>query len=108
MNDGGNDYRRGYVGQPERDLSITSDSPFEKVREYAHRYNRYSGTYVKLKDMSDSWLQNVIDYFIRHENSFFGKLGENKTFQIFMKEKLFRIENEISIDEDSNYVIDFK
>ena len=103
MNDGGNDYSRGFVGQPSKNLSVTSDAPFEVIREYLHRYNRYSGGYVKLKDMSDKWLQNCIDYY---KDQLF--IGKNRTFQFWIEEKLYRAENEIFIHEEENFELDFK
>lgn len=102
MNDGGNEYRRGYVGQPEKNLSVTTNDPFEKVREYLHRYNIYSKSYVKLKNISDEWLQNIIDYHIEIKN-----ICNNPGFQMFLTEKLYRAENEIFVPEDSNYELDY-
>lgn len=108
--DGGNDYLRRLGNYTEyQDLSVTSDAPFEVIREYKHRYNKYSGTYVKLKDMSDSWLQNVIDYLIDiSKKGWTLNLARNPIFQIYLKEKLYRAENEIFVPEVSNYEIDFK
>lgn len=103
MNDGGNSYRRGYVRQPSEDMSVTTDDDFEKIREYLHRYNRYSKKYIKLKDMSCNWLQNTIDYILHYLPTAFN----HPIFVQYYKEKLYRAENEIFIEEPYEYTFGF-
>lgn len=67
--DGGLDYlRRGFSKDCEVvDLSVYLDEPFEKIRTVLARGGRGKDgqqplTYVLLKDMSNSWLEAVIEY----------------------------------------------
>lgn len=67
--DGGLDYlRRGYSKDCEHtDLSVYDDAPFEEIRAVVARGGRGKDgqqplTYVLLKDMSNSWLEAVIEY----------------------------------------------
>jgi hypothetical protein len=92
MLDGG--YNSGYYrtscNGDENIVEITSDAPFTTKREYFERYNVHSKSYVKLKDIPDDWLQNIIDY-LNNRNP--GGIG----YQLYLEEKLYRIENEIYI-----------
>lgn len=89
--DGGLDYLRRTYSGPFKDISKDSNEGFEVIREYFYRYNRYTNSYVKLKDISNRWLQNIIDYFIDHN------LEKRKVFYFFVEEKLYRAEQEIYI-----------
>jgi len=104
MLDGGvsSGYYRSSANGDEKIVEITTKDPFETIREYFERWNYYGKEYVKLKNISCNWLQNIIDYFIEKG------LQNNPIFLIFVEEKLYRAENEIYIPEISNYEIDFK
>ena len=96
--DGGNDYKR-YVFdvQDFKDVSVYSDDSFEEIREALHRGGRgINGDeplkYVLLKDMSDNWLKNVIEY----EQS---NRPDNKYLPFYIAEIKYRKEHNIKIDE---------
>jgi len=90
-------YRRSANGD-EKFYEITTDHDFELIRQYFERWNRYERKYVKLKDISDSWLEAILDWYICNGNQY------NPIFRIFLEEKLFRAENEITVPEDSKYL----
>ena len=66
--DGGIDYLHRSVNKiPAEDLSLYDDEPFEKIREVIYRGGRgKSGKeelhYVKLSEVDDEWLGDIIDY----------------------------------------------
>ena len=100
MVDGGLDYaRRSYNGD-EIPLYIYSTDPHEFVRKVAYRLgygkpgSKYYGTFRKtlIKDMSDAHLQASLDYH--------GVTKGGTHWLILLAEKLYRIENEITIDEN--------
>ena len=74
---------------------------FEVTRSTVTRWNYYAKEYTKLKDISCSWLQNIIDYFIKKG------LTDRPIFLIFVEEKLYRAEQEIFVPEMDNYTIDY-
>ena len=82
--DGGLDYIRR-VGRRFTDENIYSDAPFETIRNYLYR----NGTTL-LKDMSNSWLENVIEYY---------KGKRNKFVKFYVKELQYRKENNIFVEE---------
>jgi hypothetical protein len=96
MLDGGidNGYFRVSVNGDEKIVEITSSHPFEEIRNNLERYNMHSKTYVKLKDISNEWLENIITWFIEKE------LDKAKVFLIYLEEKLYRMENEIHVPEE--------
>jgi len=96
MLDGGidNGYFRVSVNGDEKIVEITSSHPFEEIRNNLERYNERSKTYVKLKDISNEWLENIITWFIEKE------LDKAKVFLIYLEEKLYRMENEIYVPEE--------
>lgn len=98
--DGGVDYTRSSLNGDEKFIKITTEDDFEVIRNEFSRYNRYSGTYVKLKDIDNSWLENIITWFIDNNYQY------SLIFAIFIEEKLYRIENEIYITPELE--IDFK
>ncbi len=98
--DGGLDYlRRGYSNEEDViELSVHDTDDFEIVRHFAYRtgygkpgasdYGTFRRTF--LCDMSDEYLQASIDYV----------QGKSTAHWImYLKEKLYRIENEISIPD---------
>lgn len=101
MIDGGVDYTRWSGDGQEKFITITTEDKFEIIRDNFARYNRYSKEYVKLKDISDSWLQNLIDYYIVQGAT------SSPIFRLFIEEKLLRAENEIYVPEDDNYQLDY-
>lgn len=102
MLDGGHtgSYYRMSCNRDEQIIEITTEHKFEIIRDYVGRYNRYSKTYVTLKNISDEWLQNILDYFkaINHIGTF---------FRLYLEEKLYRAENEIYVPEDYKYQLDY-
>lgn len=88
--DGGEVYLR-YGGKDlskVKTLTIYSDDAFEKIREFLCRGGRgINGDeplkYVPLKDMSDEWLTNVIDYEEQYRPN-------NKYLKYYNKELLWR------------------
>lgn len=100
MLDGGRDYTRWSGDGREKWVRITTDDDFELIRDNYARYNKYSQSYVKLKDISDPWLQNILDYFI--DNNMTGVF-----FRLYLEEKLYRAEREIYVPEDENYELNY-
>lgn len=87
--DGGVDYQR-LIGDYKNmtDLSVYSDSNFEKIREFLVRGSRGENfdqplRYVALKDMGDEHLEAVIDYEETHRPT-------NKYLVFYKQEKEFR------------------
>lgn len=94
-------YYRSSVNGDEKFFEVTSDDKFEVIREYFERWNRHSHEYVKLKNISDTWLQNIIDWFI--DNNY----QNHYTFRLFVEEKLYRAENEISVSDQLELYIEY-
>jgi hypothetical protein len=89
--DGGLDYVRCCRNGDEELITVYSDEDFEKVRQYAYRFNRFLDNWVTLKDITDDWLENIIEDYIRKPR-YFNMSTEYKL--LFLKEKLYRAENE--------------
>lgn len=91
--DGGLDYlRRGYKYPSDIiDLSLEDNAPFETIRQYFDRYNGISKKYVKLKDIDNEWLENIITWFIDKNLEF------TRIFRLFLEEKIYRNEKEIYV-----------
>jgi len=102
MADGGVSYLRCSNNGDERFFSVDSEDPFEIVRKYLYRWNRYSRNYVPLCNISDGWLQNIIDWFKMY------KMTDNRIFWLFIEEKLYRSEEEIYVEESDNYTLDYE
>ncbi len=68
MIDGGRDYVRWSGDGREKFVTITTEDDWELIRDNFSRYNQYTRKYTKLKDISDEWLQNILDYFIEHNH----------------------------------------
>jgi hypothetical protein len=93
--DGGLDYiRYGWAGAAQ---SITplylyiEDNPFSVIREYFYRWNVLKQEYVKLKDVSNDWLEALLEYYIPPGNK--GEMNY-KYLTLFIEEKLYRNEQE--------------
>lgn len=100
MVDGGTDYLRRSSGHKEDyiEMSLYEDSPYEEIRKYYCRGGRGKNgdqplTWVPLKDMSDEWLFNCVDY-----NK---KLGFGKSFatKMYLTELRYRSKLKISIKD---------
>jgi len=74
---------------------------FEYARNHEERWNSRLHKYIKLKYMSDEWIQSTIDWFVER------KKGNNDTFQLFLEEKLHRSEKEIYITDLDMMIIHY-
>lgn len=82
--DGGLDAQYGsWVKNPHNRVNknVYSDAPIEKIREVLLR----NGTTL-LKDMSDDWLENCIEYEMTNR-------PDNPLIEVYNREIKFRIEN---------------
>jgi len=66
---------------------------FEEIRDSEDRWNSGLKRYIKLKHMSDDWIQATLDYFTARRKA------AHPTFQIFLEEKLYRAEKELYITD---------
>jgi len=101
MIDGGLDYVRRSANGDEISLAIYSDDAHEKIRQYYGRggfgksgKEEYRKTL--LKDMSDEYLKNAIEYV--HKNSLKYPL-QNPHYKVLLDEVEYRKKNNIKIDE---------
>lgn len=95
--DGGVSYRRLIPGGPFLDLSVYSDDPFEKIREGLERVKRDKNfdqplKWVKLKDMSDAWLSELIPWIEDNQ-------PDNKYKKYYLQEIEYRKEHNIKVEE---------
>src|SRR3970040_853223 len=62
MLDGGHSgyYYRSSMNGDEKFLEVTLSDPFTVKREYFERYNQFTKEYVKMKDMSNEWIENLL------------------------------------------------
>lgn len=87
--DGGIDYQRVSVNkEPFEDISIFDDAPHEVVRELIERGGRGKDgkeelRYVKLKDINDEWLENLVEYEKKLR-------PDNPYLKIYIKEREWR------------------
>jgi hypothetical protein len=103
MVDGGHDYLRRSAFSDAEDLTLYNDDPFEIVREHITRYNIFKSEDVKLCNMSDQWLDNLLDMLLDMSNMIPEMLSWYTV--LIIKEKQYRVENEISITEDEEILI---
>lgn len=98
--DGGTDYTHSTVHGDEELIQVFADEPFEKVRKYAYRTGHGKpgsadyGTFRKttLEQMTDEHLEASLDY---------PNVTKGGThWQLLLEEKLYRIENEITIKDE--------
>ena len=101
MVDGGWDYLRRSAFNDAVDLSLYDDDDFELVRQHIKRFNNFTNSYTCLAEMSDQWLDNVIDLVLNHLNSY----SIDWYMILLIKEKQYRVENEISIQEDEKILV---
>lgn len=97
--DGGTDYlKRGFKpGSSYTELSVSSEEPFEVIRESFYRGDKgKDGTeplkWVLLKDVPDSWLDNVIDYNIDN--------GLEESNKYYLEEIEYRKSKGIKVDDN--------
>jgi hypothetical protein len=95
--DGGDSYSRLVPGGSFVDLSVYSDDPFEKIREGLERGSRGKDfdqpfKWVKLKDMSDAWLGELILWIEDNQPN-------NKYKKYYLQEIEYRKEHNIKVEE---------
>lgn len=101
MVDGGLDYVRmgGANLKLVRSIPVFLDEPFERVRKFAYRLGsigKNSGKPVRLYKMSSHWLDNAIEDMIERN------YGAQWHLQLLIREKQYRTEHEIFIDEEES------
>lgn len=97
--DGGESYLRR-LSTPKRnfeEMTVYSDAPFKELREVIYRGGRGKDgkqplKWVKLSEISDDWLQNIIKY----EE---GYRPDNRYLPYYRQEQEYRQQNNISIEE---------
>lgn len=96
MVDGGLAYQRYGAMDMTKILTkqVFADEDYFKVREYAFRLHTTDGA-VRLKDMSDSWLQNAYSWEVGHGRE------NNWHAQLLKKELNYRNEANIQVEEIS-------
>ena len=94
--DGGYDYlkRSGNV-IPYTDLTLYDDDDFDLIRNSFDRYDKTTGSYTKVSDMSNEWLVNLIEY-LRYQ---IGQEDSNFPLWIYITEVRHR-NIELLINED--------
>jgi len=91
MIDGGLDYiRYSHTGDGEL-ITVYVDEPFERVRQYAYRFNRFLDNWIALADITNDWLENIIqDYIVAPR---YNNMSDDYKL-LFLQEKLYRNEQE--------------
>lgn len=99
--DGGLEYQRISLHEnaPAQNISLYIDSPFEEIRKYYCRGSRGKDgqkplTYTPMCEMSNDWLENCILY-----NTERGFGTTCMSTYLYMKELVFRFENNIFIKD---------
>lgn len=87
--DGGKEYLRR-IGEKEdtEELSLYSNSSFIKIREVFSRFDPFYKVYVPLKDISNEWLTNILDYYTPPSK---GNMSPDY-WLLFLREKQHRID----------------
>lgn len=93
--DGGLDYLRR-SGKTYKELSVYINDDFETVRNSFHRYNSRTNDYIVMADMSDDWLDNLIEY-LEEDISL-----QNDKFPL----NLYKREKRYRVSENRNNIID--
>lgn len=90
MVDGGIDYLRRNIHkeQPFIEASLYSTDSIEELREYIYRGTRGEDgrqplKYIKLKDIDDKWLKNIISYERKHRPN-------NVYLEVYKRERKYR------------------
>jgi hypothetical protein len=97
MIDGGLDYIRCSSNGDEVFLTVYSDDSIILKRKFVRRWNLFTGKYVILEDMSNDWLDNLIEMLVTPVKV---AIITDAMILTFIQEKQYRIENEIFIPED--------
>jgi len=93
--DGGLIYARWGWGEENSVINFSmniEDHPFSLIRQYYYRWNNRIGEYVILKDIDDSWLQAILDFYIPGPNKVAPMRNEYLT--LFLMEKQYRFYGE--------------
>lgn len=85
------------------DLSVYSNEPYKKVRQFAYRIgwgkqnSKEHGMFklTRIKDMSDEYLKSAVKYV----EKFIKDYKETVHYQILLKEQEYRLENNIKVEE---------
>ena len=90
---GGNEYlRRGYkFSSGIEEMSVYNDAQFEEIREVFARYDNITEEYVPLKDMSDEWLDALMEYYLPPDG--LAQMDDDYLL-LFLQEKQLRNEME--------------
>lgn len=96
-------YRKSAHGD-EHIMEVFMDEPFEKVREYYYRYNKRTDGYIKLKDMTDEWLESLIAWYLDEFEILCGTKGYDLDyFNLYIMEKQYRNLTLENINEEVCY-----
>lgn len=95
MVDGGLGYARWGWGEEGSVINFSmdiEDHPFSIIRQYYYRWNHRIGEYVILKDISDDWLEAILEFYIPGTNQE-GKMSDVYLI-LFLMEKQYRFYGE--------------
>lgn len=95
MVDGGLDYNRwGWKTEDsvENHSLYLESTPFSVIRQHFYRWNHNTQTYVPLECIDDSWLENILEWYIPSDVSK-GQMNSDYLL-LFLQEKLYRSEQE--------------
>lgn len=102
MLDGGNEYVRYNIHGDEILITIYSDDSHETIREWVVRIHQTVGP-VRIKDMSDNWLQGVIKWSAdRIAEGYYSSLG-GYFYEVYCNEEDYRKEHNIIVNETKSY-----
>lgn len=84
--DGGVDYLRRTGNKSDLiEKSITTADDFELIREKFCRWNVVDNKYYLLKDISDEWLEAILEYYIPEPHKI-----SDEILLVFLQEKQYR------------------
>lgn len=95
MVDGGLNYARWGWGEENSVINFSmdiEDHPFSLIRQYYYRWNHRIGEYVILKDISDDWLEAILEFYIPGDKQE-GKMRDEYLI-LFLMEKQYRFYGE--------------
>jgi len=95
MVDGGLNYARWGWGEENSVINFSmdiEDHPFSLIRQYYYRWNHRIGEYVILKDISDDWLEAILEFYIPGDKQE-GKMSDVYLI-LFLMEKQYRFYGE--------------
>lgn len=95
MVDGGLDYSRWGWDKPNTVFNhclYLEDHPFSIIRQYYYRWNFNTEKYITLMDISDEWLDAILEFYIPGPTQ---KAKMRDVYLLlFLEEKLYRSEQE--------------